>query len=122
MANILLVDDDDQLRRYLSTCLKSAGHSVYGAPDGNKALQAIQKASFDLIITDVAMPEMDGLQLIRKVGTKLPGAKILAIAGASVDGPDLHLGLARHFGADSILSKPFGPGRFKEVVSSLLSR
>jgi two-component system response regulator ResD len=120
MDKILVVDDEDQMRKYMLDVLRGEGYAVSEASDGKRAIQVIQEAAFHLIITDVAMPEMDGLELIRKVRERLPNAKILAISGDCCDGPDLYLKLAKHFGANSILSKPFGPNRFIDKVSSLL--
>jgi CheY-like chemotaxis protein len=121
MAHILVVDDDDQMRRYLSIFLKNRGHSVLETADGHEAVRAVREEAFDLVITDIAMPGMDGLDLIREVRQRQPAAKILAISGAAWDEPNLPLNLARHFGADSTLIKPFGPARFKDAVASLLT-
>lgn len=120
MAHILVVDDDDQIRRYLSIFLRNDGHSVAEAADGDAAAEALQAAAFDLVVTDISMPGMDGLELIRAVRERQPAAGILAISGAGWDDPHLPLKLAKHFGADATLLKPFGPSRFRERVASML--
>ncbi len=121
MAHILVVEDDDQMRKYLSIFLHNRGHCVLETADGHEAVRALREEAFDLVITDIAMPGMDGLDLIREVRQRQPAAKVLAISGAAWDDPNLPLNLARHFGADSTLIKPFGPARFKDAVASLLT-
>jgi DNA-binding response OmpR family regulator len=120
MDNILIVDDEDQMRKYMLDVLKGEGYAVSEASDGKKAIRQIQRKAFKLVISDVVMPDMDGLDLIQEIRKKLPTLKILAISGAGWNTPDVYLNLAMGYGADAILLKPFGPNRFIDKVSSLL--
>jgi CheY-like chemotaxis protein len=120
MDKILVVDDEDQMRKYMLDVLRGEGYTVSEASDGKRAIQEIQREAFKLVICDVVMPDMDGLELIQEIKKTLPTLKILAISGAGWDTPDVYLNLAMGYGADAILLKPFGSNRFIDKVSSLL--
>lgn len=120
MSNILVVDDEYQMRKYMLEVLREEGYAVSEASGGKKAIRQIQREGFDLVITDVVMPDMDGLQLIQEIRKRLPTLKILAISGAGWNTPDIYLDLAMGYGADAILLKPFGSLRFIDKVSSLV--
>ena len=81
MARILVVDDDQDMRKLLRKTLEKAGYEVVEAPDGVKATRVYQQNPADIIITDIFMPEKEGLELIQEVKRNFPGAKIIAISG-----------------------------------------
>jgi two-component system, cell cycle response regulator CpdR len=81
MARILLAEDDDQLRLFLSRGLQRAGHIVDAVSDGTAALQLADKENFDLLLADVVMPGLDGIELARQVGALQPGIRIMFITG-----------------------------------------
>jgi two-component system, cell cycle response regulator CpdR len=81
MPRILLAEDDDQLRLFLSRGLQRAGHIVDAVGDGAAALQLAEKENFDLLLADVVMPGLDGIELARQVGTLQPGIRIMFITG-----------------------------------------
>ncbi len=81
MVRILLAEDDDQLRVFLSRGLQKAGHIVDSAGDGMTALDLAQQKNFDLLLTDVVMPGLDGIELARKVAERQPGIRIMFITG-----------------------------------------
>jgi two-component system cell cycle response regulator CpdR len=81
MAHILLAEDDDQLRIFLSRGLQRAGHIVEAVGDGAVALECAQAGNFDLLLADVVMPGLDGIELARKVGQLQPGIHIMFITG-----------------------------------------
>jgi CheY-like chemotaxis protein len=120
MDNILIVDDEDQMRKYMLEVLRGEGYAVSEASDGKKAIRQIQRKAFKLIISDVVMPVMDGFELIREIRKRFPTLKILAISGAGYNTLDVYLNLAMGYGADAILLKPFGSNRFIDKVASLL--
>ena len=120
MAQVLVVDDDDQVRKLISLVLQQEGHTVVEASNGKMAIQHIQEAEINLVISDIVMPDMDGLELIRGIRRIHPGIKILAISGAGKEGPGLYLNMAEQFGADAILTKPFAPDQLIEQVSALI--
>jgi DNA-binding response OmpR family regulator len=120
MDNILIVDDEDQMRKYMLEVLRGEGYALSEASGGKKAIRQIQRKAFNLVISDVVMPGMDGLELIQEIRKRHPTLKILAISGAGWNTPDIYLGLAMGYGADAILLKPFGSNRLIDKVASLL--
>jgi CheY-like chemotaxis protein len=120
MAQVLVVDDEDQVRKLIRLVLEQEGHTVVEASNGKRAIQHILEAEINLVISDVVMPDMDGLELIREIRRTHSRIKILAISGAGKEGPGLYLNIAERFGADAILMKPFAPDQLIEKVSALL--
>ena len=121
MADILLVDDDDALRRVINRRLSQEGHIVMAeAANGLMASHYLRVQTPDLMITDIVMPDMDGLQLILETKKKSRHMKILAITGGGATDPDLRLTLAQNFGADCILHKPFRLDDLVEKAQALL--
>src|SRR6476660_8930286 len=107
MASILLVDDDEQFRTMLSVVLRRAGYEVQVAIDGIEASSFYRNHPTDLIITDLIMPEKDGLEIIRELRKEYPQAKIIAMSGGGRTGTANYLKVARAFGAQQMLEKPF---------------
>jgi two-component system cell cycle response regulator CpdR len=81
MARILLAEDDDQLRIFLSRGLERAGHAVNAVGDGAAALTLAQETNFDLLLADVVMPGLDGIELARELVQRQPGIRIMFITG-----------------------------------------
>ena len=81
MANIILAEDDEDMRRFLVKALEKAGHAVTPFADGASAYEKIKQASFDLLLTDIVMPEMDGIELARRAAELDPTLKIMFITG-----------------------------------------
>ena len=81
MARILLAEDDDSLRTFLVTSLKRAGHDVAGYGDGDSAWEALEHGSYDLLLTDIVMPGLDGIELARRGAEADPAMKIVFITG-----------------------------------------
>lgn len=120
MASILLIDDDAGVRRFVSAVLQRAGHKVLEAADGLKGLRALAENSVDLVITDLIMPEKEGLETIhelRQTGSKVG---ILAISGGFPGNPLNILDMAKRIGADAALGKPFTPSELLDAVERLL--
>jgi CheY-like chemotaxis protein len=105
---VLVVDDEETIRALLQEWLGRAGHVVQTAASGREALQLAGKTRFDLVVTDVLMPDGDGLELIAALKTALPSARVLAISGGGryIEG-DNCLKIARGWGAHAALMKPF---------------
>jgi CheY-like chemotaxis protein len=121
MSSILVVDDDTQVLDVMSEMLHLEGHKVSVAENGRQAVDQIREANFDLVITDLIMPEKEGLETIadiRKGRTDLP---IIAISGGGRVGPMDYLETARFIGADATLAKPFGRQELISTVSDLLA-
>lgn len=121
MATILLIDDMNGVRSSLTTVLTTAGHRVVEAGDGEAGLQKAQEQAFDLVITDIIMPKVDGSEVIVALKARDKGLPILAISGggASVNAENA-LMLARGT-ADAVLSKPFSRGDLLEAVDQLVT-
>ena len=81
MAKILLAEDDDDMRNFLVKALQKAGHEVTSFGEGASAFEEIKHASFDLLLTDIVMPEMDGIELARRAAELDPAMKIMFITG-----------------------------------------
>ena len=121
MAKILLIDDMNGVRSSLTTVLTTAGHQVVEAGDGEAGLQKANEQSFDLVITDIIMPKVDGSEVIMALKARFTSLPILAISGggASVNAENA-LMLARST-ADAVLSKPFSRGELLQAVDELTS-
>jgi CheY-like chemotaxis protein len=121
MAYILVIDDDPVLRRVITLALEGAGHSVLRCENGRKAIDHLQHDHADLLITDIIMPEMDGVETVRAARKLQPHLPILAISGGGSFDPGDYLGIARAFGATAILPKPFRPADLVAEVAKLLA-
>ena len=120
MAEILIIDDEPGVLGFLREVLEDAGHSVAEAPDGETALRQFMRAPSDLVITDIFMPRMDGIELLGYLRTLSPGVRILAISGGGLFSPAQALKDATHLGADRILQKPFSKEEVLKIVNETL--
>jgi CheY-like chemotaxis protein len=107
MGTILIVDDNERLRATLDRALSQAGYLTMTAADGGVALRMLMDVEVDLVITDIYMPEMDGIELLSRILERMPNAKVIAMtAGGSLVREEL-LEDARMLGAVRVISKPF---------------
>jgi two-component system cell cycle response regulator CpdR len=113
MAKILLAEDDDSLRGFLMGALKRAGHTVKDFDEGRTALKALEREVFDLLLTDIVMPGLDGIELARRGAELDPAMKIVFITGFA--GVSLSSGQPTPAGA-KVLSKPF---HLRELVDEV---
>ncbi len=121
MARILVIDDDDALRQTMGKILARMGHEVVDAPEGEAGLALFRSDRFDLVVTDLIMPEKEGIETILELREASPAVPILVVSGGlSIDrsGP---LQDAVALGADASLPKPFSVQEFSEVVTRLLA-
>lgn len=116
---ILVVDDDPLILEVLKLYLERAGHVVMAAENGLEAVSCLSQATPDVIILDIFMPEMDGLETLRQVKRGAPAAKVLAISGASSSHSCDFLSIAAKLGADFVLRKPFTGAQFVDCVEGL---
>ena len=120
MSMILLIDDERSIRSLLRAVLESENHHVVEASNGRVGLDLYRRRSFDLVITDLTMPEMDGLKLISELRSSFLSVKVIAMTGGSES--ESRLTTAKLLGAGSILQKPFPVETFLSLVRSELER
>ena len=116
MAKIIVVEDDIHILELLTRVLNKNGHEVLAAYSGLDGLRQATIHQTDILITDLQMPEMDGLQLIAEIKLKFPDAKIIAMSGNKKE----YLDTAKTLGAAITLSKPFQNKALIEAVDSLI--
>jgi DNA-binding response OmpR family regulator len=121
MAKILLVDDNAALLEMVALFLRGAEHVVTTAANGREAMGLVEDNTFDLVITDIVMPEEEGLGTIMKLRRKTPALKIIAISGGGSVAPEDYLSMARKFGAAQTLAKPFSGDELLAAVDRALS-
>lgn len=117
MARILIAEDTESVRQYCARALGTAGHQIVAVPDGLAALQKLSEESFDLLLTDIAMPQMDGIALALKVTKDWPKTAILLMSGFAAERQRAHnLDMLVH----DVLTKPFELSELMEAVSAVL--
>ena len=107
MPRILVIDDEESIRNVLCTLLEGAGYEVMEAQNGRAGIQQCRRVSVDLVITDIIMPEGEGLETIRELRRSYPGLKIFAMTGARISRQLDILNIAKAFGAIRTFDKPF---------------
>jgi YesN/AraC family two-component response regulator len=120
MSKILVVDDERSIRFSFEIFLSDAGYEVQSATDGDKAIRIQREWQADLVITDIVMPEEDGLGLIRALRKEFPQTRIIAISGALFES-DCHLKAAELLGAAQVLLKPITKDQLLQVVAENLA-
>ena len=118
MATILFIDDDDSVRRLTQVALERAGYRVLIAESGQHGLRLLEHQEVDLILVDVFMPDMDGLEVIQLLRKSRPLSKIIATSGGSGDGN--YLDTAKYLGAQDTLLKPFSLQELLDTVATQL--
>ncbi len=122
MTRILIIEDDDLVRDYLAEVLQRADYQVHTAADGQAGVDLCRTQPMDLVITDILMPEKDGIETILDLRRDNPGLKVMAISGGGRSGPDSYLNSARLLGADLTMKKPFSNQELLSAVAELLDR
>ena len=118
MATILVIDDDEGLRLLLRAMLEADGHQVREAENGRRGLEEYRAQPTDLVITDILMPERDGMEVILELTREFLDARVIAMTGAS--GDQNFLSVAKLLGARHILQKPFGAQELQSAVNYTL--
>ncbi len=122
MARILIIDDEDELRSMLRQMLEQAGYEVTEAVNGAEGIQLYEQGRPDLIITDIIMPEKEGVETIIALRRADPDLPIIAISGGGrLDATDF-LTMTKKLGARRTLSKPFRRDQFLEAVGECLAK
>jgi len=121
MPGVLIVEDEKELREMLKTSLLRRKINVFEAVNGKDAIAHFKPSITDLVITDIIMPEEDGLKVIMKLRELKPGIKIIAISGGGKAGPGSYLKLAKALGADAVFSKPFSINDLISKIEELVN-
>lgn len=122
MHRILVIDDHEDICAFMQEALQIAGYEVAVAPDGNAGLALHREAPADVVITDIFMPDADGMETIHRLKEEFPAVKIIAMSGGGtlVSKNIDYLAMAREFGADRVLQKPFDSRMLLGAVRDLL--
>ena len=120
LKSILIVDDEEQMRLALRRMLEKAGYTVREAENGDKAIRIHREEQADLIITDIIMPDKEGLGTILEIKSEFPGTKIFAMSGGGKNSPDQYLRMAKGLGVDGIFIKPFNREEILSAVAEIL--
>jgi CheY-like chemotaxis protein len=117
MARILIVDDEEMDRVLFSDVLQGAGHEVLFAKDGHTALRIWKNSAIDLVVTDIVMPGLSGVELLEALKLEDAGAPVIAISGISAR----NLNRAARLGASAVLTKPVDPAELLAEVTRALN-
>jgi DNA-binding response OmpR family regulator len=120
MKHILVVDDDEGIRNLLKAILEREGYEVSAAADGKAAIRQFRRNPSDLVITDIIMPEQEGLKTISDLRRAHPEVRIIAISGGGQYGLGEYLDVATALGADQTFAKPFDRLELVKAVRKLL--
>lgn len=118
MARILVIEDEAELRKVLEKALQSAGHTVTTAPDGYEGMKSYRASPSDVVVTDLFMPNQDGIETMISLKREFPDAKIVAISGNISAGA--MLSVAKRLGALTVLEKPFAIDALLAAVNKAL--
>jgi len=121
MPGVLIVEDEKDLREMIKTSLIRRKYAVLEAVNGKDAIIHFKPTLTDLVVTDLIMPDEDGLKVIIKLKELKPSIKIIAISGGGKVGPGSYLNLAKALGADAIFSKPFSINDLLIKIEELLT-
>lgn len=121
MSRIMIIDDDDQVREMVRRLLEYAGYEVMEAADGDVGMAMLEKESADLVITDILMPNKEGLETIMGLRRSRPNLPIIAISGGGWSGSHGYLSTADKLGATRTLSKPFTSQEMIDTVAEVLA-
>lgn len=120
MTKVLIIDDDPLMRRMAVRVLTGAGHEIVEAKDGKEGLRLFRAHRPSVVITDILMPEQEGIQTIRELRREAPSVAIIAVSGGGQAHNMTFLGYAGKLGADATLAKPFRPVELINAVNNLL--
>jgi DNA-binding response OmpR family regulator len=114
VQKILLVEDEEAIRSLLKAVLEDEGYQIQEASNGKEALQSYASSSADLILTDIVMPDIEGIEMIMKIRKSDSKVKIIAMSGGD------YLNMAKKLGADHVLAKPFSHQTLLDTVKAML--
>ncbi len=116
MPKVLIIDDEEDIRSVLKDMLDMSGYEVDTAENGRQAKDLYDKTEYDVVITDIIMPEQDGFEVILDYRNKNQLDRIIAISGGGRTSAEDYLNIANHFGVSSIFSKP---PNYKDLIAKV---
>ena len=120
MGRILIIDDEPDLRSLLRDFLEPIGHHIEEAPTGDEGISVMRKSPIDLVITDIFMPDKDGIETILHLREAYPDVKIIAISGGGRVGTRDALDSALEFGAQRVFTKPLDGKKIVKAINDLI--
>jgi DNA-binding NtrC family response regulator len=118
---VLLIDDDPDFRSMLRRTLVRGGYAVQEAENGREGLKVLELSSVDVVVTDIIMPDMEGIELILQLRRTRPELRVIAMSAGGRINPESYLNLAKRSGAVRTLAKPFNLADFLNVVRETLA-
>jgi DNA-binding NtrC family response regulator len=122
MARVLVIDDENDVRITVQQALEWHGHAVSLATNGREGIEMFRDAPYDLVVTDILMPEKEGIETIIELRKLQPAVKIVVISGGGRVNRHDFLDVAKKLGADAAVKKPFMIDEFCEVVNDCLAK
>ena len=117
---VCVIDDDEQVRNTLAEILRRSGYGVVLASDGDMGLEVLEKSGAEVVVTDIVMPNREGIETIREIRLRFPDVRILAMSGGGSKASSTDfLELAYALGADDVLAKPFRMAELLHKLSKL---
>ncbi len=120
MARVLIIEDDIPILEMLCEVFAKEGFEVMGAPNGKKGMRLQNENPADVIITDIIMPEKEGIETISEIKSNFPETKVIAMSGGGFVGPGEYLDVAKKLGATLTFKKPFAIKTLITAVNGLL--
>ena len=121
MTRLLIIDDDEDIRAALAAWLLRKGYAVETAGDGKEGLETLARGGFDLVVTDIIMPDKEGIETILQIRRDHPDLPVIAMSGGGrTEAADL-LRPASHLGANATLTKPFRASELAALIEQLLA-
>jgi CheY-like chemotaxis protein len=121
VAKVLIVDDDADVRGLVRRVLTKLGHEVTDVDDGSQALRLLESTAFDVVVTDVYMATVDGMELLVRIQQRGLSVPVVAISGGGYKSRDEVLQMAAASGAVATLDKPFTPDQLRETIERILT-
>ena len=121
MKRILVVDDEPSIRKLFTRRLEGRGYEVIEASNGNEGMKRYRESLPDLVVTDILMPERQGIGMMMELRREFPNVKFIAVSGGGYNAPESYLEIAKYFGALRTFSKPIDWPELLTAIDEVLS-
>ena len=119
---ILIIDDDERTRKLFRKILEAESYEVIEASDGNEGIKLYRQDPTDLVITDIIMPEKEGIETIMELKKDFPDVKVIAVSGGGHEEAESYLNIAKKVGAAEALTKPIKNDELVEIIANILNK